>query len=67
LLLLIAYLLLELLRRLKAKGKTFVETIRICLSFRPSLDHVILRIQPLARSIRKVQQRIKFDGAGTLF
>lgn len=68
---LIAYLLLELLRRVKAKGKTafsnFVEKIRICLSFYLSLDYVILRIQPQARSIRCLQARMKFDGAGTLF
>lgn len=68
---LIAYLLLELLRRVKAKGKAafsnFVEKIRICLCFYLTLDYVILRIQPKARSVRSVQARIKFDGAGTLF
>ncbi len=68
---LIAYLLLELLRRVKAKGKTafsnFVEKIRICLSFYLTLDYVILRIQPKARSIRGKQLRIKFDESGALF
>tara|TARA_B100000508_G_C11402444_1_gene249016 strand:+ start:182 stop:433 length:252 start_codon:yes stop_codon:yes gene_type:complete len=68
---LIAYLLLELLRRVKAKGKTafsnFVEKIRICLSFYLSLDYVIERIQPRAQRVSSKQQRIKFDGAGTLF
>lgn len=68
---LITYLLLELLCRIKAKGKTafsnFVEKIRICLSFYLSLDYVILRIQPKARSIRAKQVRMKFEGSGTLF
>lgn len=68
---LIAYLLLELLRRVKAKGKTafsnFVEKIRICLFFYLSLDYVILRIQPQARSIRNKQMKLKFQGMGTLF
>ena len=68
---LIAYLLLELLRRVKAKGKTafsnFVEKIRICLSFYLSLDYVILRIQPKARNTKSNQTRIKVDGAGSLF
>lgn len=68
---LIAYLLLELLRRVKAKGKTafsnFVEKIRICLSFYLSLDYVILWIQPKTRRIRSKQMRLEFEGKGTLF
>ncbi|MEX0595268.1 MAG: IS4 family transposase, partial [Candidatus Paceibacterota bacterium] len=51
---LITYLLLELLRRVKAKGNTafsnFVEKIRICLCYYLTLDYVIIRIQPKARS-----------------
>lgn len=68
---LISYLLLELLRRVKAKGKTafsnFVEKIRICLCFYLSLDYVILRIQPRARSIRNKQLTLNFESMGTLF
>ena len=68
---LITYLLLELLRRVIAKGKTafsnFVEKIRICLSFYLSLDYVIVRIQPKARRISSSQTRLKFDEAGALF
>lgn len=68
---LIAYLLIELLRRVKAKGKTafsnFVEKIRICLCFYLSLDYVILRIQPGARSIRNKQMKLRFKGMNTLF
>jgi len=67
----IAYLLLELLRRVKAKGKTafsnFVEKIRICLSFYLSLDYVIVRIQPKARSIKSKQMRLELESKGTLF
>lgn len=62
---LIAYLLLELLRRVKAKGKTafsnFVEKIRICLCYYLTLDYVILRIQPRARSVRVKQGSLNFD------
>ena len=68
---LIAYLLLELLRRAIAKGKTafsnFVEKIRICLNFYLSLEYVIISIQPKARRIKSSQTRLRFDGAGTLF
>jgi len=68
---LITYLLLELLRRIKAKGKTafsnFVEKIRICLCFYLTLDYVIQRIQPQARSIRAKQGMLNFEGKGTLF
>jgi hypothetical protein len=68
---LIAYLLLELLRRVKAKGKTafsnFVEKIRICLCFYLSLDYVILRIQPKARSIKTKQMVMQFGAIGSLF
>lgn len=53
---LIAYLLLELLRRVKAKGKTafsnFVEKVRICLCYYFTIDYVIDRIQPKAMKIR---------------
>lgn len=68
---LIAYLLLELLRRVKAKGKTafsnFVEKIRICLCYYLTLDYVILRIQPRARSVRVKQASLKFKETYTLF
>jgi hypothetical protein len=68
---LIAYLLLEHLRRVKAKGKTafsnFVEKIRICLCYYLTLDYVIKRIQPYARRIKPDQQQIEFNHQGTLF
>lgn len=68
---LIAYLLLELLRRVKAKGKTafsnFVEKIRICLCYYLTLDYVILRIQPRARSVRVKQLNLSFDRTLSLF
>jgi IS4 transposase len=68
---LITYLLLELLRRVKAKGKTafsnFVEKIRICLCYYLSLDYVILRIQPNARRIRINQIEINFARGDRLF
>ena len=68
---LIAYLLLELLRRVKAKGKTafsnFVEKIRICLCYYLTLDYVIERIQPNARSVRCKQLSLKNEWEGTLF
>ena len=54
---LIAYLLLELLRRVTAKGKTafsnFVEKIRICLPFYLSLDYVINTIRPVAQKAER--------------
>src|SRR5690554_208791 len=54
---LIAYLLLELLRRVTAKGKTafsnFVEKIRICLPFYLSLDYVINNIKPVAQKAER--------------
>jgi hypothetical protein len=68
---LIAYLLLELLRRVKAKGKTafsnFVEKIRICLCYYLTLDYVILRIQPKAKSARIKQIVFNFNGNHILF
>lgn len=68
---LIAYMLLELLRRVKAKGKTafsnFVEKIRICLCYYLTLDYVIERIQPNARSIRCKQLTLKSHWENTLF
>lgn len=68
---LITYLLLELLRRVKAKGKTafsnFVEKIRICLCYYLTLDYVILRIQPRARTVRIKQETLDFSGRQSLF
>jgi hypothetical protein len=68
---LITYLLLELLRRVKAKGKTafsnFVEKIRICLCYYLTLDYVIQRIQPTARSIRVKQSALCFAKSPSLF
>ena len=68
---LITYLLLELLRRVKAKGKTafsnFVEKIRICLCYYLTLDYVIQRIQPNARSIRVKQNPLCFEKSPALF
>ncbi len=68
---LITYLLLELLRRIKAKGKTafsnFVEKIRICLCYYLTLDYVIQRIQPNARSVRVRQSALSFAKSPSLF
>jgi Transposase DDE domain/Domain of unknown function (DUF4372) len=68
---LITNLLLELLRRVKAKGKTafsnFVEKIRICLCYYLTLDYVIQRIQPKARSVRVNQGVINFNPNRSLF
>ena len=68
---LITYLLLELLRRVKAKGKTafsnFVEKIRICLCYYLTLDYVILRIQPKARSATLKQTKCDFNQTSTFF
>ncbi len=68
---LIAYLLLELLRRVKAKGKTafsnFVEKIRICLCYYLTLDYVIEKIQPKARSARCKQLKLGNEWENTLF
>jgi hypothetical protein len=68
---LIAYLLLELLRRVKAKGKTafsnFVEKIRICLCYYLTLDYVIEKIQPKARSTRCKQLTLQNEWENTLF
>jgi len=68
---LITYLLLELLRRVKAKGVTafsnFVEKIRICLCYYLTLDYVIQRIQPKARSAITVQTKFNFEQNRTLF
>lgn len=54
---LIAYLLLELLRRVTANGKTafsnFVEKIRICLPFYLSLNYVINNIKPIAQKAER--------------
>lgn len=54
---LIAYLLLELMRRVATKGKTafsnFVEKIRICLPFYLSLDYVMNNIKPIAQKAEK--------------
>lgn len=68
---LIAYLLLELLRRVVAKGRTafsnFVEKIRICLPFYLTLDYVINQIRPVSQRAGPVQQRIDFNAMPTLF
>jgi len=68
---LIAYLLLELLRRVKAKGKTafsnFVEKIRICLCYYLTLDYVIEKIQPKARSTQCKQLTLENEWDNTLF
>ncbi len=68
---LITYLLLELLRRVKAKGKTafsnFVEKIRICLCYYLTLDYVIKRIQPKARSVKVTQYNMNFCPNISLF
>ena len=68
---LIAYLLLELLRRIKTKGKAafsnFVEKIRICLCYYLTLDYVIQRIQPKAHRIRAKQKSMNFDEELTFF
>jgi hypothetical protein len=68
---LIAYLLLELLRRVKAKGQAafsnFVEKIRICLCYYLTLDYVIQRIQPKARSVKPKQYSIEFEHQATFF
>lgn len=54
---LIAYLLLELMRRVAAKGNpafsNFVEKIRICLPFYLSLDYVMNNIKPIAQKAEK--------------
>ncbi len=68
---LITYLLLELLRRVKALGKpafsNFVEKIRICLCYYLTLDYVIQRIQPYARKIRETQTKINYEDQLLLF
>ncbi len=68
---LIAYLLLELLRRVKAKGKTafsnFVEKIRICLCYYLTLDYVIERLKPVACNIRPKQATTENQWKNTLF
>jgi hypothetical protein len=68
---LITYLLIELLRRVKAKGKTafsnFVEKIRICLCYYLTLDYVIQRIQPTARSVTVKQSVLCFQKNPSLF
>lgn len=68
---LIVYLLLELLRRIKAKGEyafsNFVEKIRICLCYYLTLDYIINRIQPKARSTRTKQGSFEFDVEIKLF
>lgn len=67
---LIAYLLLELLRRVTAKGKAafsnFVEKIRICLPFYLTLDYVIKEIGPRSKRAGPRQVKLNFK-TGTLF
>jgi IS4 transposase len=68
---LIVYLLLELLRRVMAKGKpafsNFVEKIRICLAFYLSLDYVVNQIKPKAQRAGPVQTTFDFCRQSTLF
>lgn len=68
---LITYLLLELLRRVTAKGQTafsnFVEKIRICLPFYLSLDYVINQIKPVAQRAGPIQKTLNLNGQATLF
>ncbi|NCP85557.1 MAG: IS4 family transposase [Flavobacteriales bacterium] len=68
---LITYLLLELLRRVTAKGETafsnFVEKIRICLSFYLSLDYVINQIKPKAQRAGPIQANLDTIIQPTLF
>jgi hypothetical protein len=68
---LITYLLLELLRRVTAKGETafsnFVEKIRICLSFYLSLDYVINQIRPKAQRAGPLQTDLDAITQPTLF
>lgn len=66
-----AFLLLELLRRVTAKGQTafsnFVEKIRICLSFYLSLDYVINQIKPKAQRAGPKQATLDDVVQPTLF
>jgi hypothetical protein len=68
---LIAYLLIELLRRVTAKGQTafsnFVEKIRICLSFYLSLDYVINQIKPKAQRVGPIHTDLNTIKQTTLF
>lgn len=68
---LITYLLLELLRRITAKGHTafsnFVEKIRICLPFYLSLDYVINQIKPVAQRAGPKQKTLNFNKQKALF
>lgn len=68
---LIAYLLIELIRRIKIKGNAafsnFVEKIRICLCYYLSLDYVIKKIKPCARNVRVIQSKLNFETTGLLF
>lgn len=68
---LIAYLLLELLRRITARGKpafsNFVEKIRICLPFYLSLDYVINQIKPKAQRAGPIQTNLDNIKQPTLF
>jgi len=68
---LITYLLLELIRRVTAKGATafsnFVERIRICLPFYLPLDYVVNGIRPCAQRAGPVQTSMEFEGQGSFF
>lgn len=68
---LIAYLLIELLRRVTAKTETafsnFVEKIRICLPFYLSLDYVINQIKPKAQRAGPIQASLDDIVQPTLF
>jgi hypothetical protein len=67
---LIAYLLLELLRRSFTKGKAafsnFVEKIRVCLAFYLTLEYVIKHVKSRASKIKQKQLELEFN-QGQLF
>lgn len=67
----LTYLLLELLRRVKAKEalalSNFVEKIRICLPFYLPLDCVINGIRPCAQRAGPTQTSMEFEGQGNFF
>lgn len=62
---LIAYLLLELLRRTHTKGtaafSNFVEKIRVCLAFYLTLEYVIKHVKSRASKIEQKQLKLEFN------
>jgi hypothetical protein len=62
---LIAYLLLELMRRTFTKGKAafsnFVEKIRVCLAFYLTLEYVIKHVKSKASKIKQKQLELEFS------